>query len=129
MHLIFVKPSADDLLKATVLREIEVPGYTRADGTYVPPHRKHVNVNPDVSQEDVLGGRGSHSQREAVTRLRRQEWFQNLSPEHRYHHVLSHATDIQLRRSAAAALSRQRAAAGTARDEPAAPARESAAAG
>jgi len=59
------------LAKATVLQEIDIPGYTRADGTYVPPHRQHVHVNPDVDQHAVLNGWGSHSQRLALRRLQK----------------------------------------------------------
>lgn len=95
----------DELMKATVLREITVPAYTRTDGAYVPEHRKMVHVNPNRSREDVLAGQGSHSQREAHARLSRMPHWNTLHPDHQYAHILSHATAIQNRRSASAALS------------------------
>ncbi len=106
MRIVFLKgESATELLKATTLQEITVPAYTRADGTYVPQHRKMVHINTDRSREDVLAGRGSHSQREAHTRLSRLPGFADKPEDHRYAHILSHATGIQNRRSAAAQIS------------------------
>ena len=106
MQILFLKgESASDLLKATTLQEITVPAYTRSDGTYVPQHRKMVHVNSDRTREDVLAGRGSHSQREAHARLHRMAGFADMPEDHRYAHILSHATAIQNRRSAAAQMS------------------------
>ena len=106
MQILFLKgESASDLLKATTLQEITVPAYTRSDGTYVPQHRKMVHVNSDRTREDVLAGRGSHSQREAHARLHRMAGFADMPEDHRYAHILSHATGIQNRRSAAAQMS------------------------
>ena len=94
------------LAKATVLQEIDIPGYTRADGTYVPPHRQHVHVNPDVDQHAVLNGGGSHSQRLALRRLQKKSGWTDLTPDHQYAHVLRHATELQQRASLAAKQSR-----------------------
>ena len=94
------------LAKATVLQEIDIPGYTRADGTYVPPHRQHVHINPDVDQHAVLNGGGSHSQRLALRRLQKKSGWADLTPDHQYAHVLRHATELQQRASLAAKQSR-----------------------
>lgn len=106
----------DELIKSTVLKMITVPAYTRTDGVHVPEHRKMVHVNPNRSREDVLAGQGSHSQREAHARLSRMPHWNTLHPDHQYAHILSHATAIQNRRSASAALSGWRSRAREGRD-------------
>ena len=98
-------------LKATVLREVMVPAYTRHDGTVVPAHRKMVHVDPDRPMSDVLSGQGSHSQRQAHRRLSRLPHWHSLPDEDRYHHILSSATNAQQRASQSAALSGWRQAA------------------
>lgn len=94
------------LLKATVLKTIMVPAYTRADGTTVPAHQARVHVNPDVPQSEVLAGRGSYTQRQAHARMERrvQNWHQH-SDEEKHAIILEHATADQKSRSAAAARS------------------------
>lgn len=109
------------LAKATVLQEIDIPGYTRADGTYVPPHRQHVHVNPDVDQHAVLNGGGSHSQRLALRRLQKKSGWADLAPDHQYAHVLRHATELQQRASLAAKQSRAKKVAAKTASAPAAP--------
>ncbi len=99
------------LLKATVLKEVLIPGYTKADGTFVAPHMAKVHVNPDVDQAAVLSGAGSHSQRLALRRLQKKAGWSDLSPDHQYAHVLRHATELQQRASAAAKQSRAKKAA------------------
>lgn len=114
--LFFKKPAVSDLIKATQLREIDVPAYTRANGTYVPAHRKKVHVNPDRPKHDVANGQGSASQREAHRQLNRDPNFANLPKDHRVALILSHATDIQNKRTAAALLSGWRTAARSGRN-------------
>lgn len=94
------------LLKATILKEVMIPGYTKADGTYVKPHMAKVHVNPDVDQAAVLGGAGSHTQRLALRRLQKKAGWAELSADHQYAHVLRHATELQQRASLAAKQSR-----------------------
>ena len=98
-------------MKATVLREITVPAYTRHDGVVVPSHRKMVHIDPDRSVTDVVNGQGSHSQRAAHRRLSSVPGFHAKDELDRYHHILSHATSLQRRASQSAALSGWRAAA------------------
>lgn len=98
-------------LKATVLREVVIPGYTRDDGTYIQEHRRKVHINPDVSKEEVLNGRGSASQRHAHGRLTRESYFNRMDPHSQHMHILAHATDHQLAASAARDLLNWRKAA------------------
>lgn len=101
-------------LKATIRRQITVPGYTRHDGTVVPPHQRTVLVSTDHDDARVLSGQGSHSQRQAHDELMRHAWFHQLPHDHRVAVLLAHATDRQEAASRSAQLSgwRQRARAG-----------------
>lgn len=103
--------SGEPVLKAVIMQEITVPAYTRKDGTFVPQHRKRVHVSTDRSKTDIANGRGSASQREAHALLRRHvRGFDDMHEDDRHALVLAHATDIQMRRSHAAAISQWRAA-------------------
>lgn len=105
------------MLKATVLREINVPAYTRHDGTYVPQHRKMVRVSLDRPSSDIVAGRGSAVQREAHARVTRMiQGFASLSQDHQVAHILSHAHDLQDARNHARDLSGWRQSAGAGRN-------------
>lgn len=92
-------------LKSTVLQEIEVPAYTRRDGTFVPSHRKMVHVNPRRSMLEIVSGQGSSSQREAYRQLVRLPSWADIPRKDKYALILAHATEIQRRASIASALS------------------------
>lgn len=111
MLVFFVRrqPSSE-LCKATILKEIDIPGYTRADGTYVPSHRQKVHFNPDIDQAAVLAGKGSHSQRQALKRLQKMTGWDALSSDHQHAHVLKYATELQQKASMAAKRSTQKKA-------------------
>jgi predicted DNA-binding WGR domain protein len=91
------------LLKALSKKEILVPAYTRADGTYVPAHYKHVNYNPNA--QAVLSGKSSHSHKEALKKLSKVPGFKDLPAEHQHAHILSSAQNIQTAASKAAQVS------------------------
>lgn len=91
------------LLKALSKKEILVPAYTRADGTYVPAHYKHVNYNADVGA--VLSGKSSHSHKEALKKLSKVPGFKDLPAHEQHAHVLSSAQNIQTAASKAAQVS------------------------
>jgi predicted DNA-binding WGR domain protein len=94
-----------DLLKATMKKLITVPGYYKADGTYVPPHTKMVHFNPDHGIGNIAAGGVSHSQKLAHKKLAQESWFQKLEGSGKAKHVLALATDIQDAASASAAVS------------------------
>ncbi len=107
--------SALIFLKATIKKTIQVPGYYRKDGTYVPPHQKVVHYDPDKEVSHVLNGKGSHSQKKALKHAKKHvKDFDKLPADHKFAIVLSHATDIQNKASQAAAISgwKKRALAG-----------------
>lgn len=97
-------------LKATTTTTITVPGYTRKDGTFVPPHQKVVHINPDKSKSDVLAGKGSHSQKVAHSKLSKLPGWGSMSEDEQHAHILSWATNYQQKQSAAAAVSGWKAA-------------------
>jgi predicted DNA-binding WGR domain protein len=102
-----------DLLKAggTLKKMITVPGYTKKDGTVVPPHQKMVHYNDEHLFADVAAGGVSHSQKQAHAKLSKEDWFHQLPFPEKALHVMSHATDIQDAASASAAVSGWKAAA------------------
>lgn len=109
-----------DLLKATLKKMVTVPGYTKADGTVVPPHQKMVHYNPDHTFEGIAGGGMSHSQKLAHKKLSGESWFHALPNDEKAIHVMAHATDLQDQASASAAISGWKAAAKTGKNPTAA---------
>lgn len=97
-------------LKATTTKTITVPGYTRADGVFVPPHQKVVHYDPAKSHADVLAGKGSHSQKVAHAKLSKLAHWSSLDEHDKLAHILSAATNHQKKQSAAAAVSGWKAA-------------------
>jgi hypothetical protein len=96
-------------LKSTTRRRVFVPTYTRGDGTVVEGHYAMVHVSADHDDARVMAGQGSYSQRQAHTRLSREEWFSRLPADHKIPVLLHHATAIQDAASASAAVSGWRA--------------------
>lgn len=90
------------LLKATHLKKVWIPGYTREDGTVVGGHEKLVHVADDHDDTKVAGGHGSASQKKAHKVLSKDAEFGKLSEKDRAAHVMSLATDIQLAATKAA---------------------------
>lgn len=90
------------LLKALVKQTIQVPGYTKRDGTWVDAHTKIVNVDPSKSKEDVLAGKGNFSQQKAHKKLSKLPHWHTLSPDEQHAHILSAGHDIQQKETAAA---------------------------
>lgn len=87
------------LLKATVTKVITVPGYTRADGIFVPPHQKTVHYDPDKSKHDIIHGNGTSSQQKAHQKLSKLKDWEKWSDEEKHAHVLSSATNIQVKKT------------------------------
>lgn len=102
--LLFLRLSSAELLKATVKKMITVPGYTRRDGSFVPPHQKSVHYNPEALFADVAAGNGSHSQKKAHAKLSGKSWWQALSVDGKAAAVMAMATDLQGAASASAAV-------------------------
>lgn len=100
-----------DLMKATSKKTVTVPGYTRADGSYVPPHQKQVHYNPQHSFAAIAAGGVSHSQKLAHKELSAAAWWDGLTLDDKALHVMSLATDKQDAASASAAISGWKAAA------------------
>lgn len=93
-------------LKATIKKQITVPGYYRKDGTFVPPHQKSVHFDPDKDAAAVLSGNGSHSQKQAHKKLHASvPGFGGLNDDEKLAHILSSATNIQNKATASAAMS------------------------
>jgi predicted DNA-binding WGR domain protein len=92
-------------LKATTTKTITVPGYTRHDGVFVPPHSKVVHYDPVKSAQDVLSGNGSHSQKVALKKLKKLGSWDAMPEDDKHAHILSAATNHQKKASASAALS------------------------
>lgn len=99
------QPAGEVLAKATVKKQIWVQGYTRADGTVVPTHQAWVHVSDDHDDAKLLAGQGSWSQKQAHAQIAGQPWFQALPAEHKAPVLLHHATSIQEKASADAAVS------------------------
>lgn len=93
-------------LKATIKKQVTVPGYYRKDGTFVPPHQKMVHFDPDKDVNGVVSGNGSHSQKQAHKKLHASvSGFKDLPVDEQFAHILSSATNIQEKASASAVLS------------------------
>ena len=102
---LFLRPAEAALMKATMKKMVMVPGYTRRDGTVVPPHQKSVHYNPDALFSDVAAGKGSHSQKKAHAKLAPKDWWQKLGADEKALAVMSLATDLQDAASASAVVS------------------------
>lgn len=100
-----------DLLKATLKKTVQIPGFYKKDGQWVPPHTRTVHYNPDHSFHDIAHGGVSHSQKQAHAKLSKESWFHDLPVDDKALHVMAHATDIQDAASASAAVSGWKAAA------------------
>lgn len=92
-------------LKATVKKQVFVPTYTRHDGVTVPGHYALVHVSDAHDEHKILAGQGSYSQKAAHAQLSKHDWFNALPHDHKVPVLLKHATEIQDKESAAAALS------------------------
>ena len=75
------------LLKATVKKTITVPGYTKADGQYVHPHQKVVNVDLDKTHDHIVAGNGTYSQKKAHAKLSKLPGWADLPDEHKALHI------------------------------------------
>lgn len=93
-------------IKAVQKKTITVPGYTRRNGTYVPPHTKVVMFDPNKDVASVVSGSGSHSQKTAHKKLHAKHGgFKHLPDDEQHAHILALATDIQAQMSSSAAVS------------------------
>jgi predicted DNA-binding WGR domain protein len=92
-------------LKATIKKQVWVPGFTRHDGVVVAAHYAMVHVSADHDEHKILTGQGSHSQKAAHAALTKHEWFNALPHDHKIAVLQQHATSIQDKASAAAVLS------------------------
>ena len=92
-------------LKATVKKQVFVPTYTRHDGVTVPGHYALVHVSDTHDEHKILIGQGSYSQKAAHAQLSKHDWFNALPHDHKVPVLLKHATEIQDKESAVAALS------------------------
>jgi hypothetical protein len=101
---LFLRPAEAALIKATMKKLVMVPGYTRRDGTVVPPHQKAVHYNPDTLFADVAAGKGSHSQKKAHAKLVHKDWWKKLGADEKAIAVMSLATDLQDADSASSAV-------------------------
>jgi predicted DNA-binding WGR domain protein len=105
-RIVFFTDRSESLLaKATTTKTISVPGYTRKNGTFVPPHTKTVHYDPDKTVSEVLYGHGSHSQKKALKKLSKAPGWHDLPAHHKHAHVLSLATNLQKKDSASASVS------------------------
>lgn len=96
----------DDLLKATVKKELWIPAHTKKDGTFVHAHHKLVNVSDDHDHAKVGNGQGSHYQKAAHKKLADEvHGFDTLADHDKAMLVLAHATDLQAEASLSAAVS------------------------
>ena len=101
----------EDLLKATVKKELWIPAHTKKDGTFVHAHHKMVNVSDDHNDAKVGAGQGSHYQKAAHKKLVEDvHGFHTLSDNDKAMLVLAHATDLQADASLSAAVSGWKAA-------------------
>lgn len=92
-------------LKATSKKQVWIPPFTRADGTYVAGHMAFVHVADNHDDAKVAAGDGTHSQKAAHAKLSKEDWFHQLPTDHKAAVVLKHATELQDAASASAALS------------------------
>lgn len=96
----------EDLLKATVKKELWIPAHTKKDGTFVHAHHKMVNVSDDHDHAKVGNGQGSHYQKAAHKKLADEvHGFDTLADHDKAMLVLAHATDLQAEASLSAAVS------------------------
>jgi len=105
MNPIIIAVDAVLLLKASVKKTIMVPGYTRHDGTFVPPHQKQVNYNPSKEDHHVVAGEGTYSQKKAHKKLSALPGWNDLPAEHQAAHIMSSAQNIQDKETKAAQVS------------------------
>lgn len=96
----------EDLLKATVKKELWIPAHTKKNGTFVHAHHKMVNVSDDHDHAKVGNGQGSHYQKAAHKKLADEVHGFDAMPDHdKAMLVLAHATDLQAEASLSAAVS------------------------
>lgn len=96
------------LLKSTTKKMITVPGYTKANGQFIPPHQKMVHYNPDHTHEMIAGGQGTYAQKLAHKKLSALPHWNTLSTDDQAAHVMSSGTNIQSKMTATAAISQWR---------------------
>jgi hypothetical protein len=82
-------------LKAVQKKQIQVPMYTRKDGTVVQQHMATVNVSTDHDTQKVISGQGTHSQKKAHAELSKLPEWSKKSDAEKESAVLHHATHIQ----------------------------------
>lgn len=105
MTPIIIIQDADLLLKASVKKTIMVPGYTRHDGTFVPPHQKQVNYDPSKEDHHLIAGEGTYSQKKAHKKLSKLPGWQDMSAQDQAAHIMSSGQNIQDRETKAAQVS------------------------
>lgn len=92
-------------LKATKKKQIWIAGYTKADGTVVPPHSTMVHVSDDHDGHKLLAGQGTHTQKLALAALKKHPAFEAMPHDEKVGAVLHHATEIQDKASWQSAVS------------------------